>query len=84
VQEYAIRAGVAQSVMTRTLLGLRERNRKKEPGYGLVMQRMDPLNLRRHQTFLSTKGRALVQKLCRAWRPWRDSSYCRRGSKLMI
>ena len=59
VQFYANLADVSQSVMTRNLLDLGERNRYKEPGFGLVMSRMDPLNMRRHQTFLTPKGHAL-------------------------
>jgi hypothetical protein len=39
--------------------------RKKAPGLGLVTQRMDPLNLRRHQSFLTSEGRALVHRVLR-------------------
>jgi hypothetical protein len=63
VMEYAEKAGVAQTVMTRQLLDIGSQNRKREPGYGLVMQRLDPLNLRRHQTFLTKEGRALLHEL---------------------
>jgi DNA-binding MarR family transcriptional regulator len=63
VQEYAQLADVAQSVMTRNLLDLGSRNRKREPGYGLVDQRMNPMNMREHQTFLTPDGRALVKRL---------------------
>jgi DNA-binding MarR family transcriptional regulator len=65
VEDYAERAGVAQSVMTRNLLDIGSHNRRREPGYGLVSQRLDPLDMRRRQTFLTPAGRALVHKICR-------------------
>lgn len=68
VLDYAERAGVAQSVMTRNLLDMGSHNRKREPGYGLVLQRMDPLDMRRHQTFLTPEGKALAHKIIRAMR----------------
>ena len=68
VQEYAELADVSQSVMTRNLLDLGERNRRREPGYGLVMQRMDPLDMRRHQTFLTPEGKALLRRIAHAVR----------------
>jgi DNA-binding MarR family transcriptional regulator len=68
VGEYAQLANVSQSVMTRNLLDLGERNRNKGPGFGLLEQRMDPVNMRRHQTFLTPDGRALVRRLIHALR----------------
>ena len=68
VLDYAERAGVAQSVMTRNLLDIGERNRRGGPGYGLVVTRMDPNDRRRHQTFLTHQGRALLHKVLRAAR----------------
>ena len=68
VQEYAELADVSQSVMTRNLLDLGERNRRREPGYGLVMQRMDPMDMRRHQTFLTPEGKALLRRIVHAVR----------------
>lgn len=65
VIEYAEQAGVAQTVMTRHLLDIGSQNRKREPGYGLVMQRSDPLDLRKHQTYLTPKGRALLNRVLR-------------------
>lgn len=65
VIEYAEQAGVAQTVMTRHLLDIGLQNRKREPGYGLVVQRPDPMDLRKHQTFLTPKGRALLHKVLR-------------------
>src|SRR5262249_55688160 len=53
VQEYAERAGVTQSVMTRILFALGLRSRGREGGYGLVQQTVDTANFRKHQTFSS-------------------------------
>ena len=67
VAEYAQLAAMSQSVMTRNLLDLGVRNRKKEPGYGLVEQRMDPMDMRRHFTYLTHEGRALIKRLVATW-----------------
>ena len=66
VQDYAERAGVAQTVMTRHLLDIGQMNRRREPGYGLVQQRSDPMDLRKHQTYLTPAGRALLHRLIRS------------------
>ena len=66
VTEYARRAGVSQSVMTRHLLDLGDFNRRHEPGLGLIVQLPDPLNRRKHQTFLTPKGAALAAQVYRA------------------
>lgn len=68
VRDYATRAGVSQTVMTRNLLDLGHRNRAGEPGLGLVQQRSDPMDLRRTQTFLTNQGAALAHKVIRALR----------------
>ena len=65
VQEYTERANLAQSVATRYLLDMGSHTRKREPGAGLVVQRMDPLDMRKHQTFLSGEGKALLHKVQR-------------------
>jgi DNA-binding MarR family transcriptional regulator len=64
--EYARRAGVAQSVMSRHLLDIGDRNRHMEEGFKLVTQRQDPLNLSKHQNMLTDKGRGLAHKIVRA------------------
>lgn len=69
VTEYAKRAGVSQSVMTRHLLDIGERNRRKEEGFGLVYQKPDPMDLRFHRVFLTDDGHALFHQLMRAMRP---------------
>jgi hypothetical protein len=64
--EYARRAGVSQSVMSRHLLDIGDRNRHMQEGFGLVTQRQDPLNLSRHQNMLTPKGRAIAHQIVRA------------------
>lgn len=66
VTEYAKLSGVAQSVMSRHLLDLGDKDRKGGKGLGLVTMRQDPLNLRRHQVMLTDKGRALAGAIVRA------------------
>jgi DNA-binding MarR family transcriptional regulator len=65
VQEYAERAGVTQPVMTRNLLALGQHRQKGAPGYGLVHQATDTRDLRKRQTFLTTKGEALMREILR-------------------
>jgi DNA-binding MarR family transcriptional regulator len=74
VQEYAERAGVTQAVMTRILFALSSRGRRREPGYGLVQQAVDLRDSRRHQTFLTVKGKALTHEIVRSVRPHRPSA----------
>lgn len=68
VTEYAKRAGVSQSVMSRHLLDIGDRNRYMTEGFGLVTQRPDPLELRKHQVILTDLGRALAHQIFRAIR----------------
>lgn len=65
VSEYAERAGVSMSVMSRHLLDIGERNRHMEEGFGLVTARQNPLELRRNEVFLTNKGRALLRQIIR-------------------
>lgn len=65
VNEYAQRSGVSQSVMSRHLLDLGERNRYMKAGFGLLTQRPDPLELRKQQTFLTDKGRTIAHRIIR-------------------
>jgi DNA-binding MarR family transcriptional regulator len=65
VQEYADLAGVTQAVMPRILLALGSRSRGRERGYGLVQQGIDTKDSRKHQTFLTAKGKALVREIGR-------------------
>lgn len=68
VGEYAERAGVSRSVMTRHLLDIGERNRNKEEGFGLVIMKPDVLDLRKHRAFLSDEGKALAHQISRSRR----------------
>lgn len=61
--ELAERLGTSISTASRQLLDLGERNRKKEPGYGLVDRKIDPMNLRVNRYTLSPKGRLLIKEL---------------------
>jgi DNA-binding MarR family transcriptional regulator len=66
VSELATKAGVGQSVMSRHLLDIGDRNRHMEEGFGLVTQRPDPMELRKHQVLLSNTGKAVAHKIIRA------------------
>ena len=68
VMDYAERAGVKQDVMTRHLLDLGSHTRTRHPGLGLLAQRIDPMDMRRHQTFLTPNGRTLLHKVIRSAR----------------
>jgi hypothetical protein len=63
VNDYAKRAGVSISVMSRHLLDIGERNRKMKPGFGLVTYRANPMELRKHEYMLTPKGRQLLKKM---------------------
>ena len=59
VSDYAKRAGVSMSVMSRHLLDIGQRNRNMEEGFGLVTYRANPLELRKHeytQCFIKSCG----------------------------
>lgn len=62
VQEYARRARITAATMSRNLLDIGERNRKGQPGYGLVSGR-EALDRRLKEYFLTEKGRGLVRKI---------------------
>ena len=66
VGEYAKRANVSISVMSRHLQDIGDRDRNKEPGFGLVTSRANPMNLREKEVFLTDKGRAVRHKIHRA------------------
>jgi DNA-binding MarR family transcriptional regulator len=68
VQEYAERAGVTQPGMTRILLALGPRGQKGAAGLRLVQQATDPEDLRKRQTFLTAKGKALKVEIVRLMR----------------
>lgn len=66
VGEYARKAGANPAVMTRHMLDLGELNRRHEPGLGLVHTRVNLMNRRQHQVFLTPKGVALATAIHRA------------------
>lgn len=65
VSDYATRAGVSISVMSRHLLDIGERNRNMEEGFGLVTYRANPMELRKHEYMLTDKGHALLHQITR-------------------
>jgi DNA-binding MarR family transcriptional regulator len=66
VSEYAERAGTSQTVMTRHLLDIGQMTRTREPGLGLVQHKTDPMDMRKHQVYLTPKGKALLHRIIRA------------------
>lgn len=65
VTEYAEMAGVSKSVMSRHILDIGERDRYMEEGFGLITYRPNPMELRRHEVFLTDKGRAVLHQISR-------------------
>jgi DNA-binding MarR family transcriptional regulator len=63
VDEYAKRAELPQSTMSRHLLDLGDRNRKMEPGLGLITSRFNRFDHRKREYMLTERGRALRDKL---------------------
>jgi len=72
VTELAKRAGVTQSVMSRHLLDIGDRNRHMEEGFGWVTHQTDPMELRKHRVKLTNKGEALAHKIIRAMQSARE------------
>jgi DNA-binding MarR family transcriptional regulator len=66
VRELKDKAGVSQSVMTRHLSDLGDRNRHKKEGFELVEQKVDLMDRRIHRAYLTPKGKALAARLFRA------------------
>jgi DNA-binding MarR family transcriptional regulator len=56
-------SGKPQSTVSRHLLDLGERNRKMEPGLGLVEWRIAAEELRRKEYRLTPKGRSLLRRI---------------------
>lgn len=63
VKDYADKMGVNNTTMSRHLLDLGPRNRKMEEGFGLVQYRASPLELRKHEYYITPKGRQLLTHL---------------------
>lgn len=49
------------STMSRQLIDLGQRNRRMEPGYMLIEQRQNPMNLRENQYSVTLKGNHLLK-----------------------
>jgi DNA-binding MarR family transcriptional regulator len=71
VSEYADKAGVSATVMTRNLLDIGQINRRREEGLQLVEQVRDPYDLRKHRAKLTPQGRKLMHDVLRALRTLR-------------
>ena len=56
-------SGFPLATMSRNLLDLGPRNRKREPGLGLVQTTIDEMELRKKQVNLSPKGELLIKQL---------------------
>lgn len=63
VQEYARKAQMSASTMSRNLLDIGDRNRRGQPGYGLVAGRDNLENRRLKEYHLTDKGRSLIRKI---------------------
>lgn len=63
VSELSNISGYKLTTISRNLLDLGARNRKKEPGLGLVFAEVDPNELRKKLVSLTPKGKALMGTL---------------------
>lgn len=63
LREYTDMSGVPTPSMSRYLIDLSKRNRKKEEGYDLVVSHPDPMEMRRKMYRLTPKGRALRDRI---------------------
>ena len=63
VTEIAKTSGFPLSTMSRNLMDLGKRNRKREPGLGLVQSATDDYELRKKNVTLTPKGEMLIKHL---------------------
>ena len=63
VKDYAERLGVNSTTMSRHLLDIGPRNRQMTDGYGLVQYRPNPMELRKHEYYITPKGRQLLNHI---------------------
>ena len=68
VTEYAKRADIPITTMSRILIDMGDRDRNYEEGLGLVESRDNPMNRREKQYYLTQKGRALLASVTKAGR----------------
>jgi DNA-binding MarR family transcriptional regulator len=69
--EYARRAGIPAGVMTTHIHELSFKTRSTKAGAAgldLIEVRNSPIELRSHEIYLTARGRALVQRMLRAWK----------------
>lgn len=69
LKEIATLADVGVPTMSRQLIDLGARNRRMEPGYMLIEQRQNPLNMRENQYSISLKGKHLIKALVKHLSP---------------
>ena len=62
VNDYAERANVSKSVMSRQILDIGDATRTHEPGHGWVTARINPLERRAHEVVTTPKGRILAER----------------------
>lgn len=62
VADYAQKLDTSPTVMTRNLLDIGDRNRQREAGLELITQERDLHDLRKHNAFVTPKGKSLLQK----------------------
>lgn len=65
VIDYARALDVNNTTMSRHLLDIGPFNRNHEEGYNLIEYRVDPNERRRHQYYLTPKGKHFVQMILR-------------------
>jgi DNA-binding MarR family transcriptional regulator len=58
---------VSKSVMSRHLLDIGPRMRNQSTGFELVETRPNMAELRRHEVYLTPKGRGLAERMLRYW-----------------
>lgn len=63
VGDYAKKAGISPTTMSRNLLDMGERDRRNEEGAGLVDGRKNLMNRRELEYHLTPKGRALLASI---------------------
>jgi DNA-binding MarR family transcriptional regulator len=68
VTEYAKRAGISQSLMTRHLSDLGQVNRYHEEGFGLIEAYDDLMDRRNRLIRLTAKGKHVVWEMCEAFK----------------
>jgi DNA-binding MarR family transcriptional regulator len=67
ITDYAVKAGISQSLMVRHLADLGAVNRYHKPGFDLVEQFDDPVDKRFRLMRLTAKGKSLAARIIRAY-----------------